>query len=271
VARLAWALASYGDRLSGVLAATSICFDLSVFELFALWPGADGDPGGERLSLPGLAAAGTARLAQHGAVGASELVRAGGCRSRCGCQPGGRAAAARAGESAHELPWIEAVYNLYGPSEDTTYSTGCLVDGRSRSSRRSAGRCPVAGGGVGWSAQPSRRERGGAVAGGRGSGARLPGASGLTAERFRPDPFGAGAGRSSLRDGDRVRWRADGSLEFLGRLDHQVKVRGYRLELGEVETVVGRHPGVTETAVVVREICREVGSGGLRGVRCGSR
>jgi thioesterase domain-containing protein/acyl carrier protein len=76
---------------------------------------------------------------------------------------------------------------------------------------------------------------------------------GLTAERFLPDPFGAAPGARIYRVGDRVRRRADGSLEFLGRLDHQVKVRGIRVETREVEAVLRARPGVREAVVVARE------------------
>src|SRR5262249_48881643 len=53
--------------------------------------------------------------------------------------------------------------------------------------------------------------------------------------------------------GDRVRWRADGTVEYLGRLDAQVKVRGFRVEPGEVESALARHPGVADCAVVARD------------------
>ncbi len=72
----------------------------------------------------------------------------------------------------------------------------------------------------------------------------------LTAERFVPDPFAPG-GRL-YRTGDLARFRPDGMLEFLGRLDDQIKVRGFRLELGEVEAAITRHPGVAACAVVAR-------------------
>ncbi|HZG43251.1 MAG TPA: amino acid adenylation domain-containing protein, partial [Longimicrobium sp.] len=72
----------------------------------------------------------------------------------------------------------------------------------------------------------------------------------LTAERFVDDPFAPGR---LYRTGDRVRWRADGTLEYLGRLDEQVKVRGYRIELGEIEAALRQARGVADCAVVVRE------------------
>ncbi|MBV9789020.1 MAG: amino acid adenylation domain-containing protein, partial [Chloroflexi bacterium] len=75
----------------------------------------------------------------------------------------------------------------------------------------------------------------------------------LTGERFIPDPFSPSPGSRLYRTGDRARLRGDGAIEYLGRLDHQIKLRGNRVELGEIEAALAAHPAVHEAVVLVRE------------------
>lgn len=74
----------------------------------------------------------------------------------------------------------------------------------------------------------------------------------LTAQRYRPDPFSRAGGERLYRTGDLVRWRSDGQLEYLGRVDQQVKIHGYRVDPGEVESAIAGLNGVTECAVMLR-------------------
>ncbi len=150
---------------------------------------------------------------------------------------------------------VERVWNLYGPSEDTTYSTFARVP-RAGSAAPAIGRPLTAtrtyvlaqGGEVQPVGVPGELYLGGAGLA-RGYLHRPD----LTAERFLPDPFAPEPGARLYRTGDRVRWTAGGELEFLGRLDHQVKIRGFRIELGEIEAVLRRLPGVREAVVLARE------------------
>jgi amino acid adenylation domain-containing protein len=74
----------------------------------------------------------------------------------------------------------------------------------------------------------------------------------LTAEKFVPDGFGAVPGERLYRSGDLVRYRPDGDIDFLGRIDHQVKIRGVRVELGEIEAVLGNHPALSQAVAIPR-------------------
>ncbi len=89
----------------------------------------------------------------------------------------------------------------------------------------------------------------------------------LTAALYIPDPFGGQPGSRLYRSGDLVRWLPDGSLDILGRLDHQVKVRGFRVELGEIEAALAALPGVREAVVVVRSDGSDRSDRSVRSVR----
>ena len=264
VAFLTWAQqttsAAAGAR---VLATTSISFDLSVYEIFGTlsW-------GGTVLLLrtalelperPDLRVPGAATLLNTVPSVAAALVR-------LGAVPPGLVRVNLAGEPVSRT-LVEAlyaagageVYNLYGPSETTTYSTVApLAAGESGTP------------GIG---QPIANTRayvldrrlepapigvpGELYLGGPGVARGYLGRPALTAERFGPDPFGPSAGAEPggrlYRTGDRARWRPDGTLEFLGRLDQQLKLRGFRIEPGEIETVLTQHPAVHTAVVIPRE------------------
>ncbi|GGN53884.1 hypothetical protein GCM10011579_012500 [Streptomyces albiflavescens] len=142
--------------------------------------------------------------------------------------------------------------NMYGITETTVHATATTVTRREAlAASRSVGR-PL----PGWSVSV-RDERGhvlppGAVGeiwvGGAGLALGYLGRPELTAERFVTDPYGGGR---RYRSGDLGRLRADGSLEHLGRIDSQVKVRGFRIELDEIRAVLLEDPAVTAAAVVL--------------------
>jgi amino acid adenylation domain-containing protein len=75
----------------------------------------------------------------------------------------------------------------------------------------------------------------------------------ITAEKFIPDPFSDLPGARLYRTGDLARYLPDGDIEFLGRMDHQLKIRGFRVEPGEIEVVLGQYPGVQEAVVMAQE------------------
>ncbi len=140
-------------------------------------------------------------------------------------------------------------YNAYGPTETTVWATidrcdgagkpliGRPVDGVTVHLLRDGRLTPIG--------APGEIHIGGA-----GLGRGYQGKPNLTAAAFTPDPFGAGD--RLYKTGDAARWRPDGRLEFLGRVDHQVKLRGFRIEPGEIEAALKQSPNVREAVAVVR-------------------
>lgn len=246
------------EELAGVLASTSISFDLSVFELF--FPLTRGgkvilmENALQLIEQPAEAAEVTLINSVPSAM--AELLR-------MNAIPSSVVTVNLAGEPlplvlAHQVygtGTVQKLYNLYGPSEDTTYSTWSLVPkgsqiapdiGRPITGTRSylldshlrpvpigvPGELFLAGEGLarGYLYRPD-----------------------LTNEKFIPDPFVDEPRERMYRTGDLCRYRPDGVIEYLGRIDQQVKVRGFRIELGEVETALSLHPEVREAVAMVRE------------------
>jgi amino acid adenylation domain-containing protein len=245
------------DDLAGVLASTSICFDLSVFELFApLCWGGTAIVAENALLLPTLERANDVRLINTVPSVMTELLRSGAIPSSLRTvNLAGEALSKTLAQGVYRQTNAQRVYNLYGPSEDTTYSTFALVPKES-SEAPSIGR-PIVDTQVyllNERMEPVPVGLGGEIyLGGAGLARGYLHAPALTAERFVPDPFGKGAGARLYRTGDLARYRADGQIEYLGRLDHQVKLRGFRIELGEIEESLRQHPATRETVVLLRE------------------
>ncbi|TDV56266.1 non-ribosomal peptide synthetase [Actinophytocola oryzae] len=252
---LGWAATQFGPNdLAVVLGSTSICFDLSVFELF----------------LP-LATGGSVRLVDD----ATDLVTtAGPAPTLVNTVPSAMAELLRvdslpestrvvnlAGEAlprtlvdlVHAEHDRVRVHNLYGPSEDTTYSTWTEVP-RGHAGEPTIGR-PVAG--TNAYVLDERLDpvpvgvSGELYLGGLGVAQGYLGRPDLTAERFLPDPV---TGGRMYRTGDRVRMTESGELRYLGRYDHQIKLRGYRIETGEIESRARTCPGVAQAVVAPKVV-----------------
>ncbi|HXM56175.1 MAG TPA: amino acid adenylation domain-containing protein, partial [Candidatus Dormibacteraeota bacterium] len=150
-----------------------------------------------------------------------------------------------------------AIWNHYGPTETTVSVLACPVPAAPPSERGASVplgfpldhvRVQV----VDRRLRPVPRGAAGELLIAGASVARGYLSAGPAAERFVPDPFAAEPGARAYRSGDRVRVRADGAIDFLGRLDRQVKIRGHRVEPGYVEAALRRHPAVADAAVAVR-------------------
>jgi amino acid adenylation domain-containing protein len=257
-ALFAWARGLYRpEELRAVLFSTSICFDVSVFELFVpLCLGGMIVIAPNALHAPTVAEAGELSLISAVPTAIAELVRMGGIPASVRTvNIAGEILANDLVQDLYARSSVERVYNLYGPTEDTTYSTAALIP------RGATTPCPIGlplPGSHAYVLDARLEPVPPGVAGelylaGAGLARGYLARPDLTADRFLPDPFSDEPGARMYRTGDRARRRHDGALEVTGRIDFQVKIRGYRIELGEIEAVVARHASVREVVVVARE------------------
>jgi amino acid adenylation domain-containing protein len=256
IALLYWAKETFNSKdLVGVLASTSICFDLSVFELFVpLSWGGKVIMAENVLQLIDLPSAEDVTLVNTVPSAIAELLR-------IGKLPDSVRTVNLAGEvlknnlvkQIYQAGKVSQVLDLYGPSEDTTYTTFALRDGDSSAT---IGRAIS-------NAQIYILDRnlqavpigvaGEIYIGGDGLARGYLNRPDLTAEKFIPNPFSNNSGGRLYKTGDFARYLFDGNIEFLGRMDQQVKIRGFRIELGEIEAALGQHSAVRDTVVIARE------------------
>ncbi|KQB61349.1 MULTISPECIES: amino acid adenylation domain-containing protein, partial [Acidovorax] len=268
--RLAWMQDAYRlDESDTVLQKTPFSFDVSVWEFFwplmvgarlaVAGPGDHRDPGrlidlirGHQVTTLHFVPSMLQAFLAHEGIEACISVR------RIVCS--GEALPAEAQNVVFERLPQAALYNLYGPTEaaiDVTHWT-CRDDGQSLvpiGQPISGIKTYVLDGRLNLAPQGVAGEL---YLGGIGLARGYLGRAGLSAERFVADPFDEAAGRL-YRTGDLVRWNGEAQLEYLGRLDHQVKIRGLRIELGEVEAQLLAQPEAREAVVVAKD-----GPGGVR-------
>ncbi len=251
VCLLYWAKDIFSDNdISGVLASTSICFDLSVFEIFVpLSWGGKVILAENALELPNLPAKNQVTLINTVPSAIAQLLQFNAIpNSVQTINLAGEPLTWRLVQQMEKLPHVQKIFNLYGPSEDTTYSTYIQLKGATPTTPSPTIGRPTANTQVyvlDEHLQPvpigvpgELYISGNGVA--RGYWKRPD----LTAERFIDKLY---------KTGDRVCFLRDGNLEYLGRLDNQVKIRGYRIELGEIEALLSQHPDIEECVVVVSE------------------
>ncbi|WP_434711740.1 non-ribosomal peptide synthase/polyketide synthase [Pseudomonas sp. D3-27] len=258
LALIDWSKTVYSrDDIQGVLASTSVCFDLSVWELFVtLANGGSLIIARNALELPHLPARDQVRLINTVPSAIAALQRSGDIpQSVRIINLAGEPLKQSLVDALYPTPLtcgIEHVYDLYGPSEDTTYSTwtrrtqgGTANIGRPLKHTASylldANLQPVP---QGVSAE--------LYLSGAGITRGYLGRAAMTAEKYVPNPFST-TGERLYRTGDLCRYRDDGVLEYQGRIDHQVKIRGFRIELGEIEARLLQQPEVNEVAVLAQE------------------
>ncbi|QSQ15457.1 non-ribosomal peptide synthetase [Myxococcus landrumensis] len=256
VAFLVWATRVFSsEQLAGTLASTSMCFDLSVFEMFApLCVGGTVIIAKNALELPELPSAREVTLINTVPSAMNALLLAGAVPSSVTTvNLAGEALGAALVERIYQLNHVQGVFNLYGPSETTTYSTWTRVErGEHVLIGRPVGNTQVYVLDVNLEPVPPGVP-GEVFIAGLGVARGYLDRPELTAERFVRSPFGTEDGARMYRTGDLARWLPDGRLDYLGRMDHQVKLRGFRIELGEIGAVLVKHPGVRDAVVVVRD------------------
>ncbi|MGC5953913.1 AMP-binding protein, partial [Ralstonia pseudosolanacearum] len=253
---LAWAARAFPPAsLARTLFSTSLNFDLSVFECFApLTTGgridivvnvlALGDGTHDVRLINTVPSALSALLESSGLDPAVEVVNV-----------AGEALKRELVERLFAQTQARRLYNLYGPSETTTYSSWVCMD-RQTGFQAHIGR-PIANTQI-YVLDAYRQPvplgvTGEIYIGGAGVARGYLNRPELTAERFVVNPF-HGEGRERMyRTGDLGRWLPDGSLEYQGRADAQVKLRGFRIELGEIEARLSQCAGVSEAVVTMRE------------------
>ncbi|MBV4487253.1 amino acid adenylation domain-containing protein [Pseudomonas sp. SWRI153] len=254
-ALIQWSAGVYREeQLRGVLASTSICFDLSVWEIFVtLARGGCLVLADSALALADLPARDQVTLINTVPSAIAALQRAGQIPSSVATiNLAGEPLKQSLVDSLYASTQVQQVYDLYGPSEDTTYSTFTL---RTPQGRANIGRpldntvaylldsqLQVLPEGV-----PAELYLGGA---GVTRGYLLR--AGLTAERFVPNPHAAN-GERVYRTGDLVRQGDDGNIEYIGRADHQVKIRGFRIELSEIEARLLELDDIGEAVVLAQD------------------
>ena len=240
---------------------SSICFDPSLTQMFCPWT-----VGGSVVLLESLAALPRSVHANSFTVmGATPSVLAvilDGFELPASLRVvilGGEAPSETLLDRLARCPSLEKVMNVYGPTEATGYSSlSTLFDRRAPAAvgARNIGR-PIANTQIyilDAQGQPAPIGISGEIhIGGAGVARGYLNRPDLTRERFLSDPFSDSTAARMYKTGDLGRWRPDGSIEFLGRNDFQVKVRGFRVELGDIESRLAACPGVREAVVVARE------------------
>lgn len=248
-----WAQSVFtSQEVEGTLFSTSVCFDLSVFEMFVpLSMGGKVIVVQNALCLPRSRAANQVTLINTVPSAIAELVRTEAVPASVQViNLAGEALLTSLAQRIYEKTSARSVYNLYGPTEYTTYATYTLVP---RGAEVTIGR-PLANTRV-YILDEDRRPASVGVPGelflaGDGLARGYFGRPDLTAERFLRDPFSSDPGARMYRTGDLASFLPDGNIRYLGRIDNQVKIRGFRIELGEIEARLMQHSSVQSAAVI---------------------